>query len=88
LLGAALVALVVGSAGAYRFLLLFPAAALYTLVAVYGTPPLSLSGWRRLFERVGQDVYEGVAIAYATPRASRPASRPAGGPDPDRRESW
>src|SRR5918994_5522200 len=49
LLGAALVALVVGSAGAYRFLLLFPAAALYTLVAVYGRPPLSLSGWRRLF---------------------------------------
>ncbi|MDQ3638128.1 MAG: hypothetical protein M3426_09065, partial [Actinomycetota bacterium] len=67
LLGAALVALLVGSAGAYRFLLLFPAAALYALVAVYGTPPLSLSGWRRLFERVGQDVYEGVAIAYATP---------------------
>jgi transglutaminase-like putative cysteine protease len=67
LLGAALVALLVGSAGAYRFLLLFPAAALYTLVAVYGTPPLSLSGWRRLFERVGQDVYEGVAIAYAAP---------------------
>ena len=67
LLGAALVALVVGSAGAYRFLLLFPAAALYTIVAVYGTPPLSLSGWRRLFERVGQDVYEGMAIAYATP---------------------
>ncbi|MDP8972770.1 MAG: DUF3488 and transglutaminase-like domain-containing protein [Actinomycetota bacterium] len=67
LLGAALVALVVGSAGAYRFLLLFPAAALYTIVAVYGTPPLSLSGWRWLFERVGQDVYEGVAIAYATP---------------------
>ena len=66
-LGAALVALVVGSAGAYRFLLLFPAAALYTLVAVYGRPPLSLSGWRRLFERMGQDVYEGAAIAYATP---------------------
>ena len=67
LLGAALVALLVGSAGAYRFLLLFPAAALYALVAVYGMLPLSLSGWRRLFERVGQDVYEGVAIAYATP---------------------
>ena len=67
LLGAALVALLVGSAGAYRFLLLFPVAALYVLVAVYGTPPLSLSGWWRLFERVGQDVYEGVAIAYGTP---------------------
>jgi transglutaminase-like putative cysteine protease len=66
LLGATLVALVVGSAGAYRFLLLFPAAALYTLVAIYGMPALSLSGWR-LFERVGQDVYEGVGIAYATP---------------------
>jgi hypothetical protein len=67
LLGAALVALLVGSAGAYRFLLLFPVAALYVLVAVYGTPPLSLSGWRRLFERVGQDVYEGMTIAYAAP---------------------
>jgi transglutaminase-like putative cysteine protease len=67
LLGAALVALLVGSAGAYRFLLLFPVATLYVLVAVYGTSPLSLGGWRRLFERVGQDVYEGVAIAYASP---------------------
>jgi transglutaminase-like putative cysteine protease len=67
LLGAALVALLVGSAGAYRFLLLFPAAALYVLVAVYETPPLSLGGWWRLFERVGQDVYEGVAISYAAP---------------------
>jgi transglutaminase-like putative cysteine protease len=67
LLGAALVALLVGSAGAYRFLLLFPVATLYVLVAVYGTPPLSLGGWRRVFERVGQDVYEGVAIAYAAP---------------------
>ncbi len=67
LLGAALVALLVGSAGVYRFLLLFPAAALYTLVAVYGAPPVSLSGWRRLFERVGQDVYEAAAITYATP---------------------
>ena len=67
LLGAALVAILVGSAGAYRFLLLFPVAALYALVAIYGTPPLSLSGWRRLFERVGQDVYEGVAVAYAAP---------------------
>ncbi len=67
LLGAALVAVFVGSAGAYRFVLLFPAAALYALVAVYGMPPLSLSGWRRLSERVGQDVYEAAAITYATP---------------------
>ena len=41
LLGAALVALLVGSAGAYRFILLFPAAALYLLVTLYGRPPLS-----------------------------------------------
>ena len=46
-LGAALVALVVGSAGAYRFLLLFPAAALYTLVAVYDYS----SGWGRTYTR-------------------------------------
>jgi transglutaminase-like putative cysteine protease len=67
LLGAALVALLVGSAGAYRFALLFPAIALYGLLAPYGRPPLSLRGWRRLLERVGQDVYEAVGIMYVNP---------------------
>ncbi len=67
LLGAALVALLVGSAGVYRFVLLFPAAALYTLVAVYGVPPLSLGGWRELFEKIRQDFHEAAGITYATP---------------------
>jgi transglutaminase-like putative cysteine protease len=67
LLGAALVALLVGSAGTYRFILLFPVAALYALVAIYGTPSLSLSGWRHLFERIGQDLYEAAGITYAAP---------------------
>jgi transglutaminase-like putative cysteine protease len=65
---AALVAALVGSAGKYRFVLLFPATVLYTLFAAYGLPPLfSLSGWRDLFFRVGGDVYEAFAIMYAEP---------------------
>ena len=64
-LGAALLGLLVGSAGAYRFVLLFPAAALYTLVAVYGLPPLSLSGWKGLLERIGQDFYIAAQVTYA-----------------------
>jgi transglutaminase-like putative cysteine protease len=64
-LGAALLGLLVGSAGAYRFVLLFPAAALYTLVAVYGLPPLSLSGWNGLLERAGQDFYVAAQVTYA-----------------------
>ena len=65
---AALVAALVGSAGKYRFVLLFPATVLYTLFAAYGLPPLfSLSGWRDLFFRVGGDVYEALAIMYGEP---------------------
>jgi transglutaminase-like putative cysteine protease len=65
---AALVAALVGSAGRYRFVLLFPATVLYTQLAVYGLPPLfSLSGWRDLFFRIGGDVYESFAIMYLEP---------------------
>ncbi len=65
---AALVAALVGSAGKYRFVLLFPAIVLYTLLAVYGWPPLfSLSGWRELFLRIGGDVYEAAGIMYLEP---------------------
>jgi transglutaminase-like putative cysteine protease len=65
---AALVAALVGSAGKYRFVLLFPATVLYTLFASYGLPPLfSLSGWRDLFYRTGGDVYEAFAIMYGEP---------------------
>jgi len=65
MLGAALLGLLVGSAGAYRFVLLFPAAALYTLVAIYGLPPLSVSGWKGLLERAGQDFYVAAQVTYA-----------------------
>jgi transglutaminase-like putative cysteine protease len=65
---AALVAALVGSAGRYRFVLLFPATVLYTQLAVYGWPPLfSLSGWRDLFYKVTADVYEAAGIMYAEP---------------------
>jgi transglutaminase-like putative cysteine protease len=65
---AALFATLVGSAGRYRFVLLFPAIVLYTLLAVYGWPPLfSLSGWRELFLRIGADVYEAAGIMYLEP---------------------
>ncbi len=66
--GAGVVALVVGSAGVYRFLLLPPVAALYTLVAVYGPPPLfSAAGWRSLFSEVRVDLYEAAGIMYLQP---------------------
>ncbi len=65
---AALVAALVGSAGRYRFVLLFPAIVVYTQLAVYGWPPLfSLSAWRELFFRVGADVYEAAGIMYVEP---------------------
>jgi transglutaminase-like putative cysteine protease len=65
---AALVGAIVGSAGKYRFVLLFPTTVLYTFLAAYGLPQLfSLSGWRDLFFRMGGDVYEAFAIMYAEP---------------------
>ena len=66
-LGAAVVALLVGSAGAWRFPLLLPAAALYTLLAVYGAPPLSFGGWERLVGQIGLDVWNAMGIMYANP---------------------
>jgi transglutaminase-like putative cysteine protease len=65
---AALVAALVGSAGRYRFVLLFPATVLYTQFSAYGWPPLfSVAGWRDLFFRIGADIYEAFAIMYAEP---------------------
>ncbi len=65
---AALVAALVGSAGRYRFVLLFPAIVLYTQLAVYGLPPLfSLSGWRDLYIKVVNDIYEAAGIMYLDP---------------------
>ena len=65
--GAAIVAMLVGSAGAWRFVLLLPAAALYTLLAVYGFPPLSFGGWQRLVGQIGLDVWNAMGIMYANP---------------------
>ena len=65
---AALLAALVGSAGKYRFVLLFPTVVLYTLFAAYGWPPLfSLSHWRELFFRIGADVYDAAGIMYLEP---------------------
>ena len=71
LLLAAAVAMVVGSTGRWRFVLIIPATVAYTTVAVYGTDLFSdlfsISGWREIFSVVGGDVYEAANIMYAEP---------------------
>jgi transglutaminase-like putative cysteine protease len=68
MLGAALAALFVGSVGRYRFVLLFPVAALYTVLAVYGRLPLaSISSWREFLSTIVADIYEAAGIMYAEP---------------------
>ncbi|MGI8865851.1 MAG: transglutaminaseTgpA domain-containing protein [Rubrobacteraceae bacterium] len=68
MLGAAIVAVLVGSAGKFRFVLIFPAAVVYTLLAVYGRIPLfSLSGWRDLFIQVASDAIAGANTMYGQP---------------------
>src|SRR5215210_930261 len=64
---AAAVAALVGSAGRWRFVLLFPAIVAYTLVAVYGKVPFSVSGWREFFRVIGGDVYNAANTMYAEP---------------------
>ena len=67
MLGAALVALLFGSSGRYRFVLILPATAAYTLLVVYGWPPFTLRGWRDLFWEIGNDVYESAGVMYLQP---------------------
>ena len=67
MVGAVVVGSAVGSAGRHRFVLLPPAAVLYTLLVVYGLPPLSISGWRGLFSEVGVDVYGAANVIYLEP---------------------
>ncbi len=67
MLGASLMAIAVGSAGKYRFVLIPPATILYTMLVVYGFPPVTLSGWRSLFLEVGADVYAAGNIMYLEP---------------------
>ena len=64
MLGAALVALLVGSAGRYRFVLILPATAAYTLFAVYGWPPVTWRGWHGLLWEIGIDVYRAAGTMY------------------------
>ncbi|MDQ4106943.1 MAG: transglutaminase domain-containing protein [Actinomycetota bacterium] len=67
MVGAAVVGMAVGSAGRYRFVLLPPAAVLYTQLAVYGLPPTSISGLRELLLQIGADVYGAANLMYLEP---------------------
>ena len=68
LLLAAAVGALVGSAGRWRFVLLVPAGALYTVLAVYGMPPVFSPGeWREFGYRIGNDVIGAANIMYAEP---------------------
>jgi transglutaminase-like putative cysteine protease len=64
---AAGVAALVGSAGRWRFVLLFPAIVAYTLVAVYGKDLFAVSGLQGLFQLVEGDVYNAANTMYAQP---------------------
>ena len=68
MLFAAAVGALVGSAGRWRFVLLVPAGALYTIVAVYGMPPVFSPGeWRPFGYRIGNDVIDAAIVMYAEP---------------------
>ncbi|CAN5784661.1 hypothetical protein BH23ACT11_BH23ACT11_13620 [soil metagenome] len=67
MLGATILALAVGSAAKYRFVLIPPVTALYTMFVVYGLPPVTVSGWRSLFFVMGSDVYEAANVMYLEP---------------------
>ncbi|MBA2511649.1 MAG: transglutaminase domain-containing protein, partial [Rubrobacteraceae bacterium] len=68
MLFAAAVGALVGSAGMWRFVLLVPAGALYTIVAVYGMPPVFSPGeWRPFGYRIGNDVIDAAIVMYAEP---------------------
>ncbi|QIN80984.1 hypothetical protein GBA65_21235 (plasmid) [Rubrobacter marinus] len=75
LLGAAIVGLLAGSSGRFRFVLVLPATFLYTLLSVYGRLPLSPEGWRKLASRVARDAYE----AAGTMNAEVPPYEPEAG---------
>ncbi len=64
---AAAVAALIGSAGRWRFVLLFPAIAVYTMAAVYGTDLLSVSGWQEFSGVVWADVYGAANTMYVQP---------------------
>jgi len=68
LLFAAAVGTFVGSTGRWRFVLLVPAGAVYTILAVYGMPPVfSPDEWRTFGYRIGNDVIDSALVMYAQP---------------------
>ncbi|MDP9479851.1 MAG: DUF3488 and transglutaminase-like domain-containing protein, partial [Actinomycetota bacterium] len=67
MLGAALAAVLLGSAGGYRLLLLPPGAVLYATLAAYGPPPASREGWREVVREMGADAYAAAGTMYAQP---------------------
>lgn len=67
MLGASVLALAVGSAGKYRFVLIPPVTVLYTMLVVYGWPPTTLSGWRVLFMQIQADLYGAGNVMYLEP---------------------
>jgi transglutaminase-like putative cysteine protease len=67
LLLAAAVAALVGSAGRWRFVLLLPAIAVYTVVAVYGTDLFSVSGWQGIMTIIWSDIYGAANTMYVQP---------------------
>jgi transglutaminase-like putative cysteine protease len=67
MLFAAAVAALVGSAGRWRFVLLLPAIAAYTVVAVYGTDLFSVSGWQGSLRIIWGDIYGAANTMYVQP---------------------
>src|SRR5215216_615631 len=67
LLLAAAVAALVGSAGRWRFVLLFPAIVAYTLAAVYAEELFSVSGWQEFAQVVLGDIYNAANTMYVQP---------------------
>ena len=74
MLGAALVAIPLASAGGPRALILFPGAAAYAFLAAYGPAILSPSGWEELPATVGADAYAALGVLYLQPAPYDPSA--------------
>ncbi len=65
---AAAVGIFIGSAGRWRFVLLIPVGALYTILCAYGMPPVFSPGeWQEFGWRIGNDVIYAAGTMYADP---------------------
>lgn len=67
MLGAAVVGAFVGSAGAYRFAFMLPAALVYGALVVYGAGALIPTGGNVLLDSLPRDVPQALATMYAQP---------------------